>query len=74
MTAAAKLKEIETLTVDERIDLVQAIWDGIASETESRELSEGEKQMLDRRMADMDADPGNVLTWEEIKGRVRAPK
>ncbi len=74
MTAAAKLIEIETLTVDERIDLVQAIWDGIASETESRELSEGEKQMLDRRIADLDAQPSNVRTWEEIKARVRAPK
>jgi len=74
MNAAAKLKEIETLTVDERIDLVQAIWDGIAAETEGRELTEGEKQMLDRRIADLDAHPANVRTWEEITARVRAPR
>ncbi|HEV7672663.1 MAG TPA: addiction module protein [Thermoanaerobaculia bacterium] len=72
MNAAAKLREIEMLTVDERIDLVQAIWDGIAAETESLELSEGEKPELDRRIAELDEQPANVRTWEEIKTRVRA--
>ena len=71
---AAKLREIELLSVDERIDLVQAIWDGIAAETESLELTEGEKQALDRRIADLDEQPANVRTWEEIKARVRAPR
>jgi putative addiction module component (TIGR02574 family) len=34
-------------------------------------LSEEQKQELDRRLADLDTDPDNVLTWEEIKARVR---
>ncbi len=72
MNAATKLAEIETLSVDERIDLVQAIWDGIAAETESLELTEGERRELDRRIADLEARPADVRTWDEIKARVRA--
>ena len=38
---------------------------------ERLELTTEQKRELDRRIADLDAQPDNVLTWEEIKARVR---
>jgi putative addiction module component (TIGR02574 family) len=34
-------------------------------------LTEAQLDTLDRRIAELDANPDNVLTWEEIKARVR---
>jgi putative addiction module component (TIGR02574 family) len=71
MDVAATLTEIASLSVEERIHLVQAIWDTIAAEGVHPDLTESQKQELDRRIADLERSPANVLTWEEIKAHVR---
>ena len=71
MDLPATLSQIAALSVEERIRLVQAIWDTIAAEQAHPDLTEAQKKELDRRIADLDANPGNILTWEEIKTRVR---
>lgn len=62
---------IDRLSVPDRITLVQEIWDSIAADPESVPLTERLKLELDRRLADLDANPDNVLTWEEIQARIR---
>jgi len=71
MGVAVKAADLSAMSIDERIELVQVIWDSIAAETEKLELTTAQKHELDRRIADLDAQPDNVLTWEEIKARVR---
>ncbi len=71
MDLPATLAEIASLSIDDRIRLVQAIWDTIATEEAHPGLTEAQKGDLDRRIADLDANPNNVLTWEEIKAHVR---
>jgi putative addiction module component (TIGR02574 family) len=66
--------DFSALSIDERIALVQAIWDSIAAETDRLPLTDPQKRELDRRIAELDANPENVLTWEEIKSRVRGQK
>lgn len=67
MDITATLKEITALSIEDRIDLVQAIWDSIAAEKDYPDLTEAQQEELDRRIADREANPDNVLTWEEIK-------
>lgn len=62
---------IDRLSIADRIALVQEIWDSIAANPESFPLTEDVKQLLDRRCADLDANPNNVLTWEQIKAHIR---
>jgi putative addiction module component (TIGR02574 family) len=64
---SATLAEIRSLSIDDRIRLVQAIWDTIAADQALLDLTDDLKQELDRRIADLEANPENVLTWEEIK-------
>jgi putative addiction module component (TIGR02574 family) len=71
MTQPANPFDFNDLSIDERIALVQAIWDSIAAEANHLELSETQKRELDRRIADLEANPDNVLTWEQIKAHVR---
>ncbi|MDQ2730595.1 MAG: addiction module protein [Armatimonadota bacterium] len=70
MNLTATMGQIEQLSVDDRIRLLQAIWNSIATEDRELGLTDEQKELLDRRMADLDAAPENVITWETIKERV----
>jgi putative addiction module component (TIGR02574 family) len=74
MDITATLDQIKTLDLNDLIQLVQAIWDSIADETDYPELTDADKQELDRRIAEHDADPDNVLTWEELKASIKRPR
>ena len=65
------LAEISSLSVDDRIKLVQAIWDTIAADQTHPDLTEAQKKDLNRRVAELDDSPDQVLTWEEIKRGLR---
>ncbi len=71
MDIAATLSEIKSLSLEERIHLVQAIWDSIAAEQIHPDLTDAQKQELDRRIDAYDTDPQNVLTWDEVKAAIR---
>jgi len=71
--ATKMLEELRRLPLDERIQLVEDLWDSIAEETSENtfpvtpELTEE----LDRRLAEYEANPNAALTWEEVRGRIR---
>ena len=71
MDITATLKEITALSIEDRIHLVQAIWDSVAAEQTYPDLTEAQQEELDRRIAAHEANPDNVLTWEEIKASLR---
>lgn len=60
-------KQARILSIPERIRLVEEIWDTIAEENESFELTDAQKRELDRRLEWAKANPGKGRTWEEIK-------
>ena len=66
-----EIKNILKLSVNERIDLVQTIWDSIASETEVSEISEEHKKVLDQRIEAHKKDPNDVVSWNEVKKSVK---
>ncbi|MFP4298562.1 MAG: addiction module protein [Spirulinaceae cyanobacterium] len=71
MDIAATLEEIKTLSLEDRITLVQAIWDSIAAEQAYPPLTEAQKQELDSRIEAYHQNPDNVLTWDEIKASIQ---
>jgi len=71
MNITATLNEIASLSIEERIRLVQAIWDSIADEQAYPDLTETQKRELDHRIDDYEINPDNVMTWEEIKGSIQ---
>jgi len=71
MDIAATLNEITALSVEERIQLVQAIWDSIAAEQTYPDLTTAQKQALDQRIEDTEANPDNVMTWDEVRASIK---
>ena len=72
MDISATLAEINALPVEDRLRLVHAIWDGIAEEQGTFRLTDAQKRELDRRIAEYEANPDDVLTWEEVRAALQA--
>lgn len=61
------LQQARVLGIDEQIELVEAIWDGIVSRGAAPALTEAQKIELDRRLADHLAHPDDAIPWSEVK-------
>ena len=57
------------LTLDDRIILVQELWDSIHHEAATLPISEAQKAELDRRLALADAGEMEYVAWEDVKKR-----
>ncbi|WP_020470109.1 addiction module protein [Zavarzinella formosa] len=57
---------------DERVSPVQAIWDSIATDASESLLTDTQRAELDKRIAEDDANPDDVVSWEEAKLRILA--
>ncbi len=62
-----EIKKILKLSVDERIHLVQTIWDSIAIETEISDISTEHKKIIDERLKAHKNNPIDIVSWEEVK-------
>ncbi len=65
--ATVDIQQILRLSVEERLQLVEEIWDSIADHPESLPVTEAQKRELDRRLADYEANPRQGRTWEEVR-------
>lgn len=63
----SKIKDILKLSVDERINLVQTLWDSIAADTEVSEISEEHEKILDKRLEAHLNNPSDIVSWDDIK-------
>jgi putative addiction module component (TIGR02574 family) len=61
------LADITKLSVSERIQLVEDIWDSIAADSESFPLTDEQRDELDRRLDDLEANPEDGVPWSEVK-------
>ena len=55
------------LSLNERIQLVQDIWDSIADESEGSGVPPWQQQWLDRRLEDVEKTPHDVMSWEDAR-------
>lgn len=69
---ARNLEEVLHLTVEQRIELAEAIWDTIAEDADATALpvSAAHRIELDRRLADLEVDPDAGSSWDEVRGHL----
>lgn len=69
------INEIRKLSVEERILMVEEIWDSIANDTSSEELkiSEEEKQEIIRRLENHKLKNQKTYSWDEVKLYAKEP-
>ncbi|MDZ4258886.1 MAG: addiction module protein [Gemmatimonadales bacterium] len=68
MTVSLKSLGLEKLSIAERLLLVEEIWDSISAATP---LTDPQRAELDRRLADHEANPDNVVSWGEVQSSIR---
>jgi putative addiction module component (TIGR02574 family) len=72
MNASIKSLGIDRLGIEERLTLVEEIWDSIAADSGSVPLTEAQRVELQKRIEEDDAHPDDVTPWEQIKAATLA--
>lgn len=62
--------DISELSVAERIQLAEDLWDSIIEQQEELPLSEAQRKELDQRLENYNQNPANGSSWEEVKKRL----
>ncbi len=71
MTSSTLRKEILRLTTAEKLELVEEIWDSISEEDGSVPPTPAQREELEHRLAEANADPNGGIPWEEVRDRIR---
>jgi putative addiction module component (TIGR02574 family) len=69
---AIKVSELLALPVEERLKLVEVLWESVAECPEALELTVAQKQELDRRLEAYERNPSAGVPWADIKQRLLA--
>ena len=69
--ARRSLDQLLELTTDERLDIVQAIWDSLARNPEAVPVTQAQRDELDRRLKAYEQDGDAGESWNSAKRSLR---
>ena len=61
---------IDKLTTDERLMLAQDILESVMEERPGSSLTPAKRDELRRRVAELDANPTDVVSWEDVQASI----
>jgi putative addiction module component (TIGR02574 family) len=64
--------DIDALTHEERLGLLEELWDSLAAAPEAIPLSEAQRAELDRRLDDLEVEGPLGIPWDEVLSRIRS--
>ena len=67
MTTVEQLRE---LPVEDRLQIVGELWDSIAADSASLKLTPAQLAELDRRMDELEKNPNEGRSWEEVRADI----
>lgn len=70
MVSQSTRNELLRLSVADRIRVAQDLWDSVADNAAGAPLSEGERELLDQRLAAYRANPDQGEDWKTVRDRV----
>lgn len=70
LTAEDLKREFKKLARSEQVGLLFDLWDEVGPTDEVFELTEAQREELERRWQRYNADPGSALSWEEVQARL----
>jgi putative addiction module component (TIGR02574 family) len=72
MNSSIKSLGIDRLPVEERLILVEEIWDSIAADSATARVTDAQRMELQKRIEEDDANRDDVAPWEQVKASTRA--
>jgi putative addiction module component (TIGR02574 family) len=70
MTKAQLKREALQLPVEDRLEIAEAIWESVETAVDQPPLPDWQREILDERIAEDDANPEAGSPWEEVKQRI----
>ena len=66
-----KMIDIDSLTREEKLELIERLWDDLAATQDSLPLTDWQREELDRRINEFERDEDYGAPAEEVLGRLR---
>ena len=63
--------DIARLSFDERLRLLDELWESLSRTPEAVPLTEAQREELDRRLDELDREGPVGIPWEEVLRRIR---
>ena len=64
------IDDLRKLPVPERLELVENLWESIAADADQLLLTDRQAAELDHRIAVHDANPGEGISWQDLRDRL----
>jgi putative addiction module component (TIGR02574 family) len=61
----------DDLSVDEKIDYLQSLWDRIAATRETIPVPDWHREIIDERLKDLEDNPAAGDGWDAVQERLR---
>jgi len=66
-----RLIDIDKLDTDQRLALIEELWESLRVNPEGVPVSEEQKKELDRRLDRLESDKAPGIPWEAVRERIR---
>ena len=74
MDVTTVMKEVGNWPVEERLRLIEEVWESLSDRPEATVLTEAQKQDLQQRLDRYGDDPKAGSSWEEVEARLRGKR
>lgn len=63
--------DIEALSRDEKLSLLDRLWESLSRVPDALPLTEAQRRELDRRLDELDAGDTSGIPWEQVLEQIR---
>ena len=63
--------DIDELSAEDRLQLLEQLWESLSSSPEAVPLTNAQREELDRRLDELDRDGPEGIPWEDVLQRIR---
>ena len=64
--------DISSLSSEERLRLLEEVWESLSATPEAIPLTNAQREELDRRLDELDHEGPTGIPWEEVLHRIRS--
>lgn len=72
--ALPMIAELTKLPIDDRLEIVEALWESIAADSRALPVSPEQAAILDERLAELEANPDAGRSWAEFRSTLERPR
>ena len=65
-------REIETLSVEERLSLIERVWDSLSETSTHVPITDSQREELDRRIDELEREGPVGIPWEDLLDEIKS--